>query len=83
MVNYHVGCGIAGIYAGTVKKNGMEWLNKSQVTDEAIEAVRDWLYGKFIKDGKTEGGYQWKRKDGRTVSLIVKVEGETDGKTPD
>lgn len=43
MADYHVGCGIAGIYAGTVKKNGIEWQNKSLVTDEAIDAVRDYL----------------------------------------
>lgn len=32
MPEYHVGLGLAGIYAGTLKKNGEEWINKSDVT---------------------------------------------------
>ena len=39
MAEYHVGCGIAGIYAGTLSKKGDRWLNKSDVTDEAFRAV--------------------------------------------
>ena len=42
MAEYHVGCGIAGIYAGTLK-NGKEWLNKSCVTDEALVSVIQYL----------------------------------------
>ena len=38
MAEYHVGCGLAGIYAGTLKNNN-EWKNKSDVTDEALCAV--------------------------------------------
>ena len=72
---YHVACGMFGIYAGTVKANGEEWRNKTDVTDEAIRAVRDYLMGEFIKGDKTEGGYEWKTKDGRTVKLLLRVEG--------
>lgn len=46
MTEYHVGCGFAGIYAGTVRthKNGERmWTNKSNVTDEAIGAVAQYL----------------------------------------
>jgi hypothetical protein len=43
MAEYHVGCGIAGIYAGTLKKNGIEWLNKSEVSHEALCAVAQYL----------------------------------------
>ena len=39
MANYHVGCGIAGIYAGTLNKKGDMWINKSDVTNEAFSAV--------------------------------------------
>ena len=76
---YHVGVGLFGIYAGTLMppKEGkpMMWRNKSDVTDEAINAVRDYMLDNCIKEkeGKTEGGYEWKRKDGKTVALIVKV----------
>ena len=43
MTEYHVGCGIAGIYAGTLKSNGYEWCNKSDVTKEALNAVAGYL----------------------------------------
>ena len=43
MAKYHVGCGIAGIYAGTLKKNGFDWLDKSCVTNEAIDSVAQYL----------------------------------------
>lgn len=39
MAEYHVGCGMAGIYAGTLNKQGTEWLTKSEVTEEARQAV--------------------------------------------
>lgn len=75
MAEYHVSCGIMGIYAGTVKKNGKEWLNKSCVTEEAIEAVRDYMASNIHETGSF--GYSWKRKDGKTVKLIATIqEGE-------
>jgi hypothetical protein len=39
MAEYHVGCGITGIYAGTLNKKGNMWLRKSDVTNEAFNAV--------------------------------------------
>ena len=39
MAEYHVGCGITGIFAGTLNKKGNMWVNKSDVTDEVINAV--------------------------------------------
>ena len=39
MAEYHVGCGITAIYAGTLNKNKNMWINKSDVTDEAFNAV--------------------------------------------
>ena len=73
MAEYHVGCGISGIYAGTLKpKKKDEWLNKSLVTDEAIEAVRDWLLSE-IKEGEKRSGYRWMLKNGGTVELVVIV----------
>lgn len=77
---YHVSAGLFGeIYAGTLmsKKDGkpQEWRNKSTVTDEAICAVRDHIVSECLdeKNGKMQGGYEWTRKDGKTVKLIVKV----------
>ena len=70
MAEFHVGCGIDGIYAGTVKKNGEEWKNKSEVTTEAINAVRNWLLMNKPED-KEQFGYVWDRKDGGHVTLLV------------
>lgn len=44
MTEYHVGCGIAGIYAGRLNKKGNQWLSKSDVTEEAMNSVFDYLY---------------------------------------
>ena len=42
MAEYHVGCGLFGIYAGTLK-NPNEWRNKSEVTSEALDSVAQYL----------------------------------------
>lgn len=72
MANYHVGCGIAGIYAGTLKKNGIEWLNKSDVTNEAINAVVQHMYFK-VPEGESVFAYAFKMNDGNYVRLKVEV----------
>ena len=76
MSEYHVSCGMFGIYAGTVKKNGTEWKDKTRVTDEAIEAVRDWLISGTQFNNKTSNGYSWTTKEGNTVTLKVSIEGK-------
>ena len=43
MAEYHVGCGITGIFAGTLNKKGDMWVNKTKVTDEAVRAVAQYL----------------------------------------
>lgn len=43
MAEYHVGCGLFGIYAGILKSNGKEWKDKTDVTTEAVSAVADYL----------------------------------------
>lgn len=43
MAEYHVGCGLAGIYAGTLNRKGETWRNKSDVTHEALCAVAQYL----------------------------------------
>lgn len=57
MAEYHVGCGLAGIYAGTLNKKKDRWVNKSDVTDEAVSAVAQYLLEqevslKFERAGK-------------------------------
>lgn len=79
MAEYHVSAGVFGIYAGTLmpKKDGKPqiWRNKSDVTEEAIAAVRDYMVTECLdeKSGKMQGGYEWDRKDGKKVVLLVKV----------
>ena len=76
MAEYHVGCGLAGIYAGTLK-NKDTWKDKTECTDEAINAVRDYmvdtLLGGINSPNGNTSGYEWKLKDGRTVELRVTI----------
>ena len=71
MAQYHVGCGIAGIYAGTLKKGkNDEWFNKSDVTSEAINAVVAYMYYKIPK-GENAFAYAFKMRDGKYVRLKI------------
>ena len=77
MDKYHVNAGLFGIYAG-VLKNDNEWKDKSDCTEEAIMAVRDYmvddLLGGISCSKKNKSGYSWKLKDGRSVILEVRIE---------
>ena len=77
MAEYHIGCGAFGIYAGTLNsKNKSLWQNKTECTDEALCAVRDYLVQKCLgglHGGKSSGGYSWKLKDGRIVKLLAVI----------
>ena len=77
MAEYHVGCGAFGIYAGTLNKNKTMWQNKTEVTEEAIGAVMDYmvqdLLGGYDCTKGTSNGYKWTLKDGRVVELRVTV----------
>lgn len=43
MAEYHVGCGLAGIYAGVLDKKGVFWKGKTDVTRDAVPAVAQYL----------------------------------------
>lgn len=77
MAEYHVGCGAFGIYAGTLNsRNKNMWQNKTECTDEAICAVRDYLVQELLgglHGDKSSGGYEWPLKDGRIVELRVTI----------
>ena len=84
MAEYHVGCGAFGIYAGTLNsKNKTMWQNKSEVTNEAIGAVRDYmvleLLGGFDCKKAISSGYEWTLKDGRIVELRVTIKDKEEG----
>lgn len=60
------------IYIGRVNSSEDEWLDKRDCTDEALAVVRDHL-SNLIEDGKNMFGYEWTRKDGKVVELLVKI----------
>ena len=76
MAEYHVGCGLAGIYAGTLNKQGTEWLTKSEVTEEAQQAVimyeKDRLKSKKLLKETIE--YTFRNGDVLTVTYALKKE---------
>ena len=70
---YHVGQGLAGIYAGRVsKRDKTEWLDKSEVTNEAINAVMGYMVFK-IKKGENSYALARKTTDGKYVRMKVEV----------
>lgn len=78
MGKYHIGAGLFGIYAGVLKNNN-EWKDKTDCTEEAINAVRDFmvddLLGGTSCSKKNKSGYSWKLKDGRSVILEIRIDG--------
>lgn len=77
MAEYHVGCGAFAIYAGTLNsKNKRLWQNKTECTDEALNAVRDYMVQECLgglHGSKSSGGYEWTLQDGRIVELRVTI----------
>ena len=66
-MKYSIGCGIFRIYAGILKKNGTEWKDKTDVTEEAISAVAQHLI-----DFDTEFQFTYKGKN--MILKVVKAE---------
>ena len=75
MAEYHVGSGLFGIYAGILKKNGKEWLHKSNVTDETIIAVMQYMYFQ-LSEGEKTMAYACKLNDGTYARLKIEVSDE-------
>ena len=77
MAEYHVGCGAFGIYAGTLNsKNKNLWQKKTECTDGALCAVRDYLVQECLgglNGSESSGGYEWTLKEGRVVKLLVSI----------
>ncbi len=77
---YHVYLGELGafIYAGEITADGKRWAHKSEVTDEAINAVRDYMvemllggYGQEVQNRSK--GYAWRLNGGREVHLDISI----------
>lgn len=78
MPEYHVGAGLFGIYCGTLNKplkNGsVTWKNKTECTDEALCAVRDFLKDEADREKLSRHGYEWTTKNGEVVRLVIEID---------
>lgn len=78
MPEYHVGAGLFGIYCGTLNKplkNGsVTWKNKTECTDEALCAVRDFLKNEADREKLSRHGYEWTTKNGEVVRLVIEID---------
>lgn len=76
---YHVSAGVFGIYCGTLnnpRKDGtITWKNKTECTDEALCAVRDFLKTEADSYNLSRHGYEWTLKNGEIVRLIIEIDG--------
>lgn len=78
MAEYHVGCGITGIYAGTLNpktKNGYQtWRNKSDVTEDAISAVAQYLKQELdLEKNGVEIARRYTFNDGTIAELKLSI----------
>lgn len=68
---YHIRMEKDAIYAGCLCPRSTSWRTKNEVTDEAIESVRDYLLNLHDKGGKSSATWNI---NGRTVTLSVSAE---------
>lgn len=76
---YHVSAGLFGIYAGIISKDGKHWKDKSDVTDEAIESVRDYMVDKALDAGEASHGWEWTMTNGDKVELRLTIKEADNG----
>ena len=68
-MTYSVGCGYFRIYAGVLKPGGKEWMEKTDVTMEAMKAV-----AQFLLDNQKEFHFAWEGEDKKYVLKVVEKE---------
>ena len=78
LAEYNVGCGEFRIYAGIINaKNKSLWQNKTDCTDEALCAVRDYMVSELLGGIEctkaVSSGYEWTLDDGRIIELRVTI----------
>ena len=71
MAEYHVGCGALWIYAGTLNKKSNMWLHKSDVTNEAFNAV-----AQYCLEHNEAMNFDYKGKRYRLAVTEIKSESE-------
>ena len=77
MATYHVNYNpaVGKIFAGTVNKKGDKWVNKTDVTEETLLAVREHLLDvmKHQEDNPDIVGYRWETTDNKTITLQIQI----------
>ena len=73
MAEYHVACGMAGIYAGTLNKQQTEWQDKSDVTEEARQAVIQYEKDRLGNQGGLGGTARYTFKNGDVLTVTYRL----------
>lgn len=73
MAEYHVACGAFGIYAGTLNKQKTMWQNKSDVTEEARQAVIQYEKDRLENQGSLEETVKYTFKNGDVLTVTYKL----------
>lgn len=84
MAEYHVGCGLFGnVYAGTMappRKDGLQmWRNKSDVTQEAVEAVMVHFITEMERDDKTKLEKVWGVIGNKKLKVTFEISTDKEG----
>lgn len=74
MAEYHVGCGAFGIYAGTLNKQKTMWQNKSDVTEEARQAVIQYEKDRLKISKRVQETVKYTFKNGDVLTVTYKLE---------
>lgn len=81
MAEYHVGCGAFGIYAGTLNKQKTMWQNKSDVTEEARQAVIMYEKDRLESENRLKETIEYTFRNGDVLTVtyaLKKAQGATD-----
>ena len=70
MSEFHVRFEDGAIYGGTTTRDGEEWKKCTDVTNEALAAVRDYLRANRPDDTE-QIGWKWEKRDGGEISVVL------------
>lgn len=73
MAEYHVACGMAGVYAGTLNKQRTEWRDKSDVTEEARQAVIQYEKIRLESQGSLGETAKYTFENGDVLTVTYKL----------
>lgn len=79
MAEYHVACGLAGIYAGTLNKQGTEWLNKSDVTEEARKSVIQYEKDRMKSEKRLKETIKYTFRNGDVLTITYALKKAKEG----